>query len=272
MSYETIEQSIEDAAPIYLYQFSQAAAVWRYTNQLETVAYDGHNWLSSPLAHSDINQTGEIERDSVTLTFPIDDPFASQFIGRPPELVTTFTLFRGHRDSSDYFVWWKGRIASANTSGVTVILECESVFTSLKRPGLRAKYQRPCRHTVYYGSCGLDKDDFAVASTVSAVSGVSVTFAGTPPTDNTYRGGMIGSSDGQLRMIQSQVGNVLTLVRPLDVLTVGASVSLYPGCNRTKTRCAQFANAGNASGTNIENFGGFSWIPSINPFAGGSVV
>lgn len=295
MSYETIEASVEDGSPVYLYQFAQSGVVWRYTNDLLPVTHAGEGWASAPISHGEINQTGEITRDSVKLTLPISHPFGAQFVGYPPEFVTTVTIFRGHRGSDDFLVWWKGRISTSRVVGVTLELECESVFSSLKRPGLRRKSQRPCPHAVYYGLCRLDKADFAIPAEVVSVSGVNVTLSVSPVLpDGTLMGGMLESpTTGELRMVMEQTGGAVVLSRPLAALSSDARsvidngagygrnygnfyggfyVQVYPGCNRTPARCAQFPNADNPSGTNIENYGGFSFKPSKNPFAGGSVT
>jgi len=43
------------------------------------------------------------------------------------------------------------------------------------------------------------------------------------------------------------------------------TVTLYPGCPRDRQTCNDRFN-------NLENYGGFDWIPSRNPFNGSSIV
>ena len=57
---------------------------------------------------------------------------------------------------------------------------------------------------------------------------------------------------------------MLTLSRAVPGLLTGAAITLYPGCDHTRATCA-------AKFANLDNFGGFPWIPTRNPFDGGSL-
>ncbi|MCP3868314.1 MAG: hypothetical protein GY703_09520, partial [Gammaproteobacteria bacterium] len=44
----------------------------------------------------------------------------------------------------------------------------------------------------------------------------------------------------------------------------GLAITLYPGCAHNPTACAAFGN--------LDNYGGFWWIPGKNPMGGSSIV
>lgn len=280
MSYSTREASIQDGAPIFLYEFVQGAQTWRYTSAPIAYTYGGYDWTPSALSHSEVSQSNEMAKDGISLKFPRTDAFASQFLGYAPDLVTSVTLRRGHSDDGEFVVYWRGRVAGSKATGAVISIDCESIFTSLRRSGLRARYQKTCRHALYARGCTLDPEDFALPALVPAVSATSVTVPDAALQPNGwYLGGMLRAEDGSLRLITGHVGSQLTLSRPIRFLSEtltgygnnygnyygGMAVLIYPGCDRVRSTCdAKFAN--------LDNFGGFPWIPSKNPFGGSSIV
>ena len=96
-----------------------------------------------------------------------------------------------------------------------------------------------------------------------------------------FTSGMIEAPDGTLRFITGHSGSTLTLIRPLESLNSffakngygegygygygGLVIRIYPGCDRTKETCQSKFN-------NLNNYGGFPFIPLKNPFGGSSIV
>lgn len=269
MSYTSYEESTESGTPIELYEFTQGVQRWSYTNCANTVLYNALNFIPSSIKRDNVKQTTDTFKDSMKVVFPRGDVFAAQFLGFAPEAVTTVTIYRGHYGDPDkqFIVYWKGRIVGAKTSGNQVEVQCESIFTSIKRPGLRARYEYGCRRTLYMRGCNVDKEAFKYRGNVTAITGglnVDVYGASNKP-DGYYTGGMIIDANGVPRFIINHVGNVVTLTRPLHELSVGDTVALYPGCDHLKETCKNKFN-------NLDNFGGFPWIPSKNPYGGSSVA
>lgn len=260
-----------------LYRFAMGADVWTYTSGDAAIEHNGETYQPVAIDSSGTEQTTEINRANIEITLPRDNPVAALFIGDTIDAITAVTVFR-HQGGA-VSVRWKGRVASGSATASEVTLECESIFTALRQPGLRGRYQRSCRHTLYGRGCLVDKALHAVVGHVSAVAGAVVTVpeAAAFP-DGTFYGGMLETYGGRVaRMILAHEGNQLTLSRPLaELVPAGygqfygqhygaAAVQLYPGCDRSRQTCHdRFAN--------ILNFGGFPWIPGRNPFDGNSIV
>lgn len=261
MTYSVVDTSSQDARPVYLYAFTDAAGTTRLTNAASAVTYDGNSYSVSSISHGEITQSGEMSKDALSLDFPSNNAFARTFLVSQLDASTTLTIIRLHTTDLDAegVVYWKGRVASAKASGQTITLECESIFTSMRRPGLRARYQRTCRHDLYGTGCGLDPENFDVSGTVSAISGKVITVAvADDQADGYYRGGMVRAEDGTLRGIREHVGQLLTLSSTASIAN-GDTVQLYPGCDRLTETCrVKFSN--------LLNYGGFPEIPSDNPF------
>jgi len=273
MSYNSIESSSNSGKPVFLYEFIQGSAVWRLTSAPYDIVWNALTWTASTISHSDVKQSNEMSKGNLDLSFAIDDPFASQFLGYAPDLITTMSIRRFHSGDPDSVVYWRGRIAGSSAAGKTIKLNCESIFTSLRRSGLRARYQLSCRHALYMPGCNVNKALHLTTGLVASVSGATVDIPALSSDPPGWRIGGVLEYGQYLRLITNQNGSVVTLSNPIKALTDdfivnGAntlSVNTYPGCDRTRETCTnKFAN--------WLNFGGFPWIPNKNPLGGSSIV
>jgi uncharacterized phage protein (TIGR02218 family) len=286
MTYASIEASATEGRPYFLYQFVEGEQVWRFTSRAEVWISGGSGgteilWEPAAVAHGDVVQTSEIERGRLELTWPLSHPFARRFLAPMGNMPVTLTIFRGHEQVlGETVAHWKGRVVGAEVEGQRIILSCESVFSTLRRAGVRAKYQRLCRHALYGRGCGLDIAFHWQSGTVTSVAGniVSILEAAEQP-DSWYRGGVLRFG-AQLGFITGHAGGVLTLSRPMpELAAVQATpnldpetgdplpvlVDIAPGCDLRAATCA-------AKFGNLLNFGGFPEIPGRNPFGGSSIV
>ena len=227
--------------------------------------YQSETYQPATISRNGLEQGNELGRLGVEIRVPRDLPVAGLFLAAPPEGVVSITLYRHHAGDNEFITYWKGRVASSRLSGSEATLKCEPIATSLKRPGLRARYQLLCRHVLYGSGCGALKDSFRVDGTVAAVTGITVQVAAAADREDGYFvGGMLTTAAGA-RMIVAHSGIVLTLVAPLIGLSAGDTVQLYAGCDHSLNHCAARFN-------NLDNFGGFPFIPVKNPFSGDAIV
>ncbi|WP_209426695.1 phage BR0599 family protein [Pararhodobacter sp. SW119] len=286
MTYAIIEASAAEGRPYFLYQFVEGDQVWRFTSRATAWTSAGSGgteitWEPAAVAHGDVVQTSEIERGRLELTFPLSHPFARRFLAPLGNAPVTLTIFRGHEQvPGETVAHWKGRVVGAEVEGQRIMLSCGSVFSTLRRAGVRAKYQRLCRHALYGRGCGLDIAYHWQTGTVTVVSGTAVTIpeAAEQP-DGWYRGGVLRFG-AQLGFITGHAGATLALSRPIPELAAAVTApeidpdtggplpvlaDIAPGCDLRSATCA-------AKFGNLLNFGGFPEIPGRNPFGGGSIV
>lgn len=270
---------------IELYRFVKGGTVWTLTNIDEPYDYLGETYLPVPIDRGDTEQNDELARANLMIKMTLFHQIAAELVRFRDEQILSLTLFRVEEDwdgSPLVSVVWKGRVTSASATGSEVELKCESVFTSLRRPGLRARYQKACRHTLYGPGCGLIKEFFAWPGMVSSVVGTALVVpeAALKP-DGYFTAGMVGMADGSYRFIMKHVGANLTLSYPIPGLETdfseagygenygelygGVGVTLYPGCDHLKQTCIDKFD-------NLVHFGGFPWIPSRNPMDGSSII
>lgn len=261
------------ALKLELFRFIEGTNVYLKTNWDQPYTYDSGTgpeiYLPTTMKRTEMESKNEINKQTIDITFSLDDTMARHWMIDNVETVVTLTIFEV--DGEDVAVSWKGRLSSVKPNQTDLTISFESIFTSLRRPGLRARYLRTCRFSLYRRGCGLDKAGFAIPGVPSAVSGVTVTVGAAATLPNGwFTAGMIAADDGTLRFITNHVGSTLTLMRRLPSLEVAfaagpTSVTLYPGCDRTRTTC-------NTKFNNLPNYGGFDWIPTRNPFDGSSIT
>ncbi len=269
MTYAAVETSAQSARPVELYEFLSGATPYRYTSADGDISYGGNTYTAVPISRGAVEATSETARLALEITCARDLPVLALFALMPPDQVVAVTLRRLHAGDGEAITMWMGRVLNVTLNNASAEIHCESVYTSLKRVGLRRLYQIGCPHVVYGPGCGLDRAAFKVVRTVSVVTAATVTvntLAGYA--DGHFAGGYLEweSATGifERRAIRGQSGAVLTLSFLLPGLAAGASANLYPGCDHTLATCAaKFANR--------LNYGGMPYFPSKNPFGGTAI-
>lgn len=262
------------ATQVELYRFTEQDSddVWTYTSSDVRVTYNSEDYLPISITRSGTEIKNDLAKADLTITLPLTNEMAMRWMKDNGELLVGLTIFTKNKAGVTN-VTWKGRLASVVPGMANVQLKFESIFTSMRRPGLRARYQRSCRHALYGRGCLVDPDDYALTSAVTAVTGgrtLTCTAASSHPT-GYFVGGMLRSPDGVLSYIVDHVGTAITIQRmsyslqqsidagfPFDVI-------LYPGCDHSRATCI-------AKFDNLLNYGGYDFIPQKNPTGGSSIV
>jgi uncharacterized phage protein (TIGR02218 family) len=245
--------------------------VWTFTSGDTAIIYNSESYIPTAIGRTAAEVKNEISRSNIDVSFSLDNQTAQRWLHDNVETIVSLIIYE--RDAfGEFSVMWKGRLAGVRPSMSEIKLTFESLFTSLRRPGLRASFQRSCRHMLYGQNCGVSKSLFSVPATPTAMIGKVVTIpeAAAHP-DGYFTTGMLEGPDGALRFITGHTGDQITLVRPFDFLAraivqgLPTSGNLYPGCDRMRSTCSTRYN-------NLNNYGGFDWIPIRNPFDGSSII
>lgn len=266
MTYDTIERSVEGGAPVELYEFTRGTVVSRFTSADADHTLGANSYTAAPLKRSQIESSVERARNAITVTCARNFPIADLFRVSPPTDIITLTIRRVHRGDTDAAVVWVGRVLNCSWDGAQATLSCEPVLSSMRRIGLRRKYQRQCPHVLYQQGPGLCNVTRAAHSTTTTVTGIS----GTQLTVNAlaskpYGGGFVEwtqpSGSVERRFITSFTGLQLKLSQAFQGIAIGNTVTVSPGCDHTQATC-------NSVYSNGANYGGFPFIPNKNPFDG----
>lgn len=280
MSFANILDDVFGKRPIWLYRFVKDGAEVFYTSRStdyneDTIDFfDQENvffgedwfnrvWKSKPIYNGPLRSTSAIGRAEIDFVFPQTDEWAQSYIednGYEDNEIYLYKMFTNDGDL-EKSLRFRGRVIAARPILTRITLLAENRFTELRRKGISAVIQRPCRHALYHSKggygCGLSIANFEVDGTVTALSAnVATVAAASSQADGYYSGGVI-TWNGKRQFIVTHAGSSLTLLGPIPGLAAAQasgnqSVKIAPGCDLTRATCDSKFN-------NLANFGGFPW-------------
>jgi hypothetical protein len=266
VSYLDDEKSVANAKPVELYKFDGTYASYYYTSGPKIITYDGHDYIPSAIERSEVKAgTHEDDGLDITIKLPVAETVVQDyaFTTSPPKL--KLTIYR--QEPGGTIVYWTGPVnnMSVDEDGRAAV-RCPSFLGAALVGNIPdVHYQTPCNHTLYDGRCGVD---YAANSNVTAVTAISadgktITVGSIAALDGKLIGGELALGTGERRMIVSQVGTAITVNFPFARITVGGAATVAAGCD--------YAYSGDCKNKfdNQLRFGGFMFIPPINPFADG---
>lgn len=245
-----------------LYKFVEGEQEWRYTSADVRVFHSATAQWYYPLAieRNAIEAKSNLAKSSLELKVPLTSEIGSRWIKGILQRSVSLTVFA--KDDAATTVIWKGRLLQPSADTTTTKLRFESIYTSLKRSGIRRLYMRTCPYILYGRGCRLSKPAFeklVVCTSVAAETLVIPDASG--EADGYYIGGIVETISGSQRAIRDHAGTSIVMTRELEDLSeqfgkFGAQLLfIYPGCDRSLSTCdSKFSNK--------ENFGGFPHIPT----------
>ena len=156
-----------------------------------------------------------------------------------------------------------GRIAEIDFGRSAVSITMNDPRELLASDMPRNLYGTGCRYALFDAQCTLNKASFASSVTVSALGATIEKFnVGLPAhADNYYALGNAvftsGLNSGLRMMIRSSINSSgsLTLLGPMPfAISVGDTLTIYPGCDKTTATCTSLGN--------LLNYGGQPLIPA----------
>ena len=266
-TFDEYETSPGAAAPIELFKFDAPNKSYRYTSDAQSVFVLGGTFTPEPIARSAIVATNGGEGVKLEIIVPASLAVVADmaFDYAPPESLTV-TVYRYHDDDlSTLTTFWQGSVSSITVEGNRAKIVAPSALANALSASLPGKtYQGPCNHTLFDGRCRVSRAAMTAEGVASSVTASEVrTLAALSAAEGYYQGGeVIHVATGERRLVTASSGDALTINFPFRSLKAGDTVKIVPGCDHSPETCrAKFAN--------IENFGGFPFIPTKNIFRDG---
>src|ERR1041384_319859 len=174
MAFDDYEMSVESSNAAELYEFSYQGGTLRYTSADHPITFDSHIYPPVAIQHTPVKEVADIAKASLTITAPPDFPVAELFRVAPPDDVVGLVVRRLQIDDGTAEAFWLGRVLSSRWPPDQCELRCESIYTSMRMPGLRRIYSKNCPHVLYGLKCAVVEASFQQSITVSGVSGRTI--------------------------------------------------------------------------------------------------
>lgn len=279
MTYAAAETGQRSGSPVEIYEFTYQGQAQRFTSSGSPVVYLGQTYAPYAMQRGPIGSQAASFEQTLNITAFRDFPPAQLYKVQAPSSVVNLTVRRLNLSDPDgsFATIWVGRALNAAwQQGNKVVLLCETDLASMKRLGLRRRYQLNCPYDLYGAGCNLSAANFGtVVTSFSAIGRLVTVPALITADDNFYAGGYLTypsvlSGITEVFSIRSSSAGVLSLaLTPVGVATA-TTMTVYRGCNHTTTRCQTFPVTGETNG-NLANYGGTPYIPKINPFSGAQI-
>lgn len=291
MSYINILTSRFAKRPLWLYEFNRNGRYWLWTSRSKTYVeslpdvysvtdvYSGTDvfnkrWESTPIGHSRFRITSSTARAETSFIFNGSNEMASLYFNGNDSVSNTVTVYHEFLNDPDNerIVKFRGRVIGTETMLTKFTLVAENNFTELRRKGLTAVIQRPCRHALYHSlggvGCNLLLSNFQDDVKCTSVSGKIVTVVSAISRPDGYYNGGIFTFGNRQQLILKHAGGTIQLASIITGLSdavsnagvEGLDVKLAPGCDLTRQTCNDRFN-------NLANHGGFPWADDT-PFDG----
>lgn len=275
MSFDTVDESVQDAQPIELYAFTTPTATTYVTTAEKDIVYGGNTYTATPGARSNLT-SADVADNAEDLNIELFAAHAlpqSYANGLPPREVAVVVL-RYFAASGFFAQLWSGYVASLSFAGDYATFRVPSGTADalqVQIPSLVCS--RLCQHVLYDDFCTVSRaglthgTPYAVSTTISSISpdGLTLSLAGSPfITDLTFfqHGEILHTSSTERRTITATVNATDAQIQvpfPGGTLHVGDALTIYAGCDHTVATCFnKFAN--------VVNFGGLPYLPRSNVF------
>lgn len=282
--FSQFEESRNLGSSVNLYKFrigNSVTAIYAFTNAEKAITYDdGLGALTyEPIAirNGKINSSSTLDKTRVDIKLPDSIEFSKLVLNYPSSMAITVTVYKGHADDPDqqFMIEWTGLILSAKSDPPELTLSGQPITSSMRRSGLRQRYQILCPHLLYDPeTCKANKNAAMKVAEVISTNGYQLLLGNqwnTPyPQAKFENGGMVewtnAGGQKEVRTIRKVSGNVITLASPADTITSGMSVTLYLGCNHQTSDCTNVHKETGTGNPNIVNYGGQPYIPTKNIF------
>lgn len=274
MTRAVIELTRDEALPasLFLIQYgTDPENYFAYTDSDVEITFENITYVPLAIGTADMEASGTLDRKALELDVTPNAEIVRMYAENPPSNKVGLTIRQGHHTDPDeeWLVAWMGVIKNVNWQPPLAKIIAEPIDTMLARPGLRRFYMYGCPHVLYSegaGRCNASKETHRRTVTPTAIGG---NYVDLPPgwnltTDaDKYVGGYLEwtepNGNRQIRTILDTSGSPnRLLIGNTRTLSAGTVLTIYAGCNRTREDCA-------ALHSNIVNFGGQPWIPTVNP-------
>ena len=238
------------------------------TSAVEQVVFAGDTYTPTAVKRSKIISRPDLLQNKVTLQMSVHDMLGLDMLAEVNNnLSHKLTIYRGETNFEQI---WAGSLTQQSCSGEVAQLVYGGGGIALRQLGDRRPFQRRCPFILYDSLTCRATPQIATArvSAINSTRDVLLVSGISSATVGYYTGGVLcpssiyspDNADNSFISSHNKTANYdqIRLSTPVSV-SVGDSISLLAGCDRTWQTCYGKFN-------NIINFGGFPYLPLENPY------
>lgn len=244
---------------IELYRFQQGNQIFNLTNSSVVEIWEGVAYEPVRVTRSGVKHTSDLSGFDIQITIDKESPVVPLSIFRDSDNPLSLRVIRIR--ANEEIGIWNGRVTNASIeSPVEAKLECRPIIEIVDRSGLSPTYARECRHTLYRTGCNVNIEQYREGGEITAQDGpfVQIPLAESFP-QGYFSLGFVEWGSVSRGIMRQLPDGWFELAEPFINLSTPQAVNVYPGCNRTIDTCKNKFD-------NVENYGGFPWVPRKNPF------
>ena len=248
MSYDEIENSIEDGNPIELYMFTYKDTKYLYTssqyNQSYLIGGEHYVFDAEYIHRSESLKLGDSSgtKETCEITVLRTNSIALLYQGAPPEEDSIrLQIFRVHgENNADFIQMVDGIVTQVKFSGSEAVLTI-TIENILSRNIPKGTLSYFCQNCIYDSRCFLDMNKFGVKCSVKSRSNLTLYSDQllVPQGDDYFVDGFVKMGNCY-RQIITHKNNYVTIKYPITNSDLSGSFMAYPGCSNLFTICANY--------------------------------
>lgn len=257
MSYDNLENSVEDGEPKELYLFTYAGMSYAYTSSQDSIQANingiSYTFSADYIKRSDSLKLGASDGTVETSTVEVSrtNNVALLYQGSPPELDTvTISLYSFHADDpADIIRIMYGEVSQVTFNGsiATMTITIEDILNKTIPRGTMGYY---CQNCIYDNRCKLVKEDWKTTCYVDGgFSGLWVYSTNLNEKESGYFTDGYIKMGNSFRAVSIHLNGGILLKYPINAADKSGSFEIYPGCSNIFKTCAlKFNNTLNFTG------------------------
>lgn len=261
MAFADDDKSVSDSAPIELYDFTVTGTTgYRYTSLDIDYVFASNTYLATkPIARSSapVSATNTAQEMTIELPASTDLIKDNAFNVFPAVMSVVCTIVQPVSLQSQ--ILWQGTVNQISIDARTARLRVPALIDdALAVVAPSVYFQAQCNHRLFDDGCSLNQAGFQYTTTVSTIADKVLTVGSIFANPDGYfkSGKIIRVSDGEQRLIKSQVSTTIEIGTAFRNLTLGDSVTIVAGCDHLAKTCRD-------KFFNIENYGGHPFMDEV---------
>jgi uncharacterized phage protein (TIGR02218 family) len=266
--------------PRELFRFVSGANVYTYTSQDTSVVYNAgagnETYAPVTLKRDSVLSSSDASKLELEIGFGVEVPVTALFVNGVAPGPVSCNVWRYQEgatltDPTQIVLIFSGVVAAAQWQNAEAMLIVTPAQRTLQQTIPIKRMQPQCNLATYSTGCTLLESAFSATGTVASidVTGtiIGITMGATGQPVPYYSGGKLkvtGLPQGFIENHNNTSGTAVnvSLLVPIPGLTVGASVTLVAGDDRSLQTCTQKFN-------NVANFEGFGYLNPTDPWVVG---